>query len=163
MVTNMKKTLCIALVLCALIALSACGGEKKPADYTMSQSFPELKTSIGALTDISEFITLSGESLLDYTGITEALAPECLALIPESSISGDMIFVIKAADEAALASVTSLLQSYRDGRAAEFKSYAPEEYTRLTASDVEHKGLFVWLVVSADKTAIENLISSSIG
>ncbi len=159
----MKKILCILLIISTVFAFSACGGSKKaPEDYAMSKSLSELRTEISSKADLSEFFVLSGESLLDYTGITAESCAETLVLIPESSISADMIFIIKAADSDALENVKALLESYRDGRAAEFKSYAPEEHQRLSDTKVNVKGLYLWMVVSENSAEIEKLIGESI-
>lgn len=150
----MKKTLKIAalcMALCmAVTAFAACGG----AD-TGNASVSEIYTALNEAVEFPEMLSLSEADLMSYLGIDSSLYTEKEAHIPLTAVSGDMVLIFKAADDAGVSAIREKLENYRSQKLAEMNNYLPDEYEKIGKSSVKTSGSIVWLVVSAEQEAAE--------
>ena len=154
----MKRVLSPILLLSLLFAvLAGCGGGEVSA-----KPVNEIYDEIASKVTLPEMLNLNSADLLDYTGIDASLYAESSANIPVAATLGDMIFIFKANDEAALSELEQKIGNYRSQKLSEMQNYIPAEYSKINASTITKKGLYIWLVVSDDSQAILEVINDNI-
>ena len=156
----MKHLKTIALLLLALAALfcfAACGEEEKEV-----KPLNELLKDIQSAATLPEMMDMDGNDLMDFLGLPASAYTESIAEIPMVSISGDMLFVFRAADKAGLDKIKTGLENYRTQKLNEFRDYIPAEAAKIEQSAVETSGDYVWLVVSENSDAILKVIEGAI-
>ena len=141
------KTRVFAILLSVLMlagVFSACGTVDN-SDVVAADVYNDLISAV----EFPEMLALDSEGLLSFVGINSSLYTEAVAYIPLTAVSGDMIFIIKVADEASAEEVAAKLEGYRLNVLAQMNNYIPAEYEKINAASVETDGSFVWLVVSS--------------
>lgn len=152
-----RKQLAILLALASLVCLAACGGgtsEVKP----VADIYAEIKSAV----TLPELLELGASDLKDFTGITQDTYKQSVALVPTDAVLGDMIFIFEAESTSSLETLRTKLEAFRQQKASEMNGYIASEYEKINSSAVESKGNYIWLVVSADKDAIETIIKNDI-
>ena len=152
------KLIAILLSVCMLAGVfCACGGTDN-SDVVAADVYNTLVTEV----EFPEMLALDSEGLLSFVGINSSSYTEAVAYIPLTAVSGDMIFIIKFADEASAELVAEKLEGYRSSVLAQMNNYIPAEYDKINAASVETTGSFVWLVVSSDQDAAVASVSASL-
>ena len=143
------KLVAVLLTVCMLAGVfCACGGTDN-SDVVAAEVYSDLISEV----TFPEMLSLDSDGLLSFVGIDSSLYTEAVACIPLTAVSGDMIFIIKVADDASAETVAQKLEGYRSSVLAQMNNYIPAEYDKINASSVETDGSFVWLVVSSDQEA----------
>lgn len=152
------KFIAILLSVCMLAGVfCACGGTDN-SGVVAADVYSDLISDV----EFPEMLALDSDGLLSFVGIDSSLYTEAVAYIPLTAVSGDMIFIIKVADEASAEAVAEKLEGYRLNVLAQMNNYIPAEYDKINAASVETTGSFVWLVVSSDQDAAVASVSANL-
>lgn len=143
----MKKLMTFALA-CAMLLLTACGGEKAPEvkDVDLTSLYEEIAGSHewAAMTDIE------GEMLESYyPGIGEIATVQLVAKTPlMSAVVNEMVF-LQAEDEEGAAAAAEILQARIDMQ-AEGGAWYPESMEAWGRGTVIQQGTYVAMIASAE-------------
>ena len=152
------KIIAVLLSVCMLAGVfCACGGTDN-SDVVAADVYNDLVSAV----EFPEMLALDSDGLLSFVGIDSSLYTEAVAYIPLTAVSGDMIFIIKVADEESAATVAEKLEVYRSSVLSQMNNYIPAEYDKINAASVETTGSFVWLVVSSYQDAAVASVSADL-
>ena len=149
----MKKSVYIIFVFALLLSLCACGGEpsaeapKEPADLgalyeSLSASMPEM-------------IVMEGDMRLNMLGIQDADCAQAVTAICGEGMKADEIWLIQAADDAALERIKGLAESRKTAKMDETSFYSPEQYAICEDGRIVSNGLYLAFIVSPDADSME--------
>lgn len=158
----MKKLLCALLACLMMLSLAACGTNPtdKPSDPTdpghsfADMTVAEIYTAITDGVSMPEMLLLDHDMMLDLVGVNTANCTQAAVYICGDGLRTDEIWLLKAADEAALAGLKSLVEARLDAKAAESETYSPEQYAIVQKAQVITHGLYLALIVSPDVAAL---------
>lgn len=145
---------CMAL---AALLLAGCGGQaavEKPLD--------EIRAEIESAVELPAMLDLQGTDLYNFVGVSEEDFDEAVALVPEEAISGEMLFLFKAKDEAAAERIAKQVETYFTSAKNQMRDYIPSEYAKMEKGTVTRTGKYVWLAVSAEQAKVEEIIKKYI-
>lgn len=153
----MRKLISVAaVILAAVVLLSACGASAQP----LSDIFASVKSEIG----VSEMVEFgSVDDLNRFYGIDAADVIEYAGGINNSGVDQEEIVLIKAADSAAVQRVETALNNRYQSKLNETRSYNPEQYAIIESCSVEVDDLYVSMILSANASAIRELYKKGIG
>ena len=118
----MKKRI-ILLVMILLIVLTGCGAETAPTETTAAEpitlNMQELYSSLTTLDTIPEMLPLEPDMQLNFCGIDAADCLQSVVAICADSLRADEIWLIEAADDAALEKIQNLAQVRLNAKAEE--------------------------------------------
>ena len=143
------RLLAVLLSVCMIAGVfAACGGTDNS-----SVAAQDVYSDLVAEVTFPEMLPLDSDGLFSLVGIESDLYTEAVAYIPLTAVSGNMIFIVKVADETSADAVAQKLENYRLSVLAQMNNYIPAEYDKINAASVETDGSFVWLVVADDQAA----------
>jgi hypothetical protein len=154
----MKKYRYACIISFALLAvlLSACGGA------TVVKPLEEIRADIEAAVQLPAMLDLKGDDLMSFVGIPAEDYEEAVALVPEEAISGEMLFMFKAKDEAAADRIAKQVETYFTSAKNQMRDYIPSEYAKMEKGAVTKTGQYVWLAVSAEQDKVVEIIKANI-
>ncbi len=125
----------------------------------------------GGLQDVYEKITdqvelnspmiVPDDFITNYFGIDVGQLEEYLFVMSEMATSAETIVIVKA-DGQNKQSVIASLQTVLDQKAAEMKDYLPDQFDIVSRSEVKELGGYVYLVISENAEAIEEIIEAEL-
>ena len=143
------KFLAIVLAVCMVAGVfSACGAVDN-SNVVAADVYNDLVSEV----EFPEMFALDANGLVSLLGIDSTLYTEAVAYIPLTAVSGNMVFIIKTADDASAEVLAQKLENYRLSVLAQMNNYIPAEYEKINAASVHTDGSFVWLVVADDQAA----------
>ena len=99
--------------------------------------------------------------LLDDLGIASSLDTEYFYKVGSSDASVEEVAFFKAADEESATTIMQKLQSRKASTESTQKDYNAENYDIAVNATVETDGLYVYMVMSANRTDINSVIADS--
>ena len=114
--------------------------------------------------EIAEQVTLpdmffaDDDFIFNYYGIDPASLESYVFTMADSPVLADSVVILKAKNAADTGALAELLQVVKEGKEAEMDNYAPEAYDVAHAAEVRIEGNYIFLVMSPDAAAIENII-----
>ncbi|HHX73218.1 MAG TPA: DUF4358 domain-containing protein, partial [Clostridiales bacterium] len=102
------------------------------------------------------------DDLMSFVGIPAEDYEEAVALVPEEAISGEMLFMFKAKDEAAADRIAKQVETYFTSAKNQMRDYIPSEYAKMEKGAVTKTGQYVWLAVSAEQDKVVEIIKANI-
>lgn len=100
------------------------------------------------------------EAFVANYGIDFSTIDDYIFVMSELSTSVETVAVFKSEDAAARESVSVALQTFADGKRAEMENYLPEQFDIVDRSSVKTSGDYVYLVISENAEAIEEIIAA---
>lgn len=153
---------CLLLGLLACLLLAGCGESQQPLEAQNSleggvaDADGKPKTAASVLEAIAqgqafdELTALDREMALGYLDIPEEGVAEIAMSMDASRATPEMIAVVNAVDESAVATAEERLEGYQSSLAAQYESYRPEEMPKIRDAVFGKNGLQLVLVISKD-------------
>ena len=147
----MKKLVYIILALALLLSLCACGEKTEQ---------PSLPVALGALYEelspsLPEMIPMEGDMRLNMLGISDADCAQAVTAICGEGMKADELWLIEAADEAALERIKTLAESRKAAKMEETSFYSPEQYAICEDGRIVTEGLYLAFIVSPEADTME--------
>ncbi len=142
----MKRIVALLLAVCCLFALCACGEAEKPEkskDLDLQALSQKMQEKLGVT--IPE---LNQNMALNMYGLTTEDCAEMLVYSDYDATKCNEIWLIKAADEAALEQVKTLAQSRVDSLLNQSRNYNADVFAASESARIETRGLYLLLVVT---------------
>lgn len=132
------------------------GGEVTPET---AKSCEEIYEEIAASVELQSPMIVPEAFVANY-GIDFSSIEDYIFVMSELSTSVETVAVFKSGDEASRESVSAALQTFADGKRAEMENYLPEQFDIVDRSSVKTSGDYVYLVISENAEAIEEIIAA---
>ena len=153
----MKKTLCALMILILIVSLVSCQETEKTLSVSVTELGEKVEEKMASETVADYDATL----LLDDLGIASSLYTEYFYKVGSSDASGEEVAFFKAADEESATTIMQKLQSRKASTESTQKDYNAENYDIAVNATVETDGLYVYMVMSANRTDINSVIADS--
>lgn len=135
---------------------SPADGENAPETI---KSCEEIYEEIAASVELQSPMVVPEAFVANY-GIDFSTIDDYIFVMSELSTSVETVAVFKSEDAAARESVSAALQTFADGKRAEMENYLPEQFDIVDRSSVKTSGDYVYLVISENAEAIEEIIAA---
>lgn len=147
----MKKILYIALALCLLLCLAACGGDSAPDKAPV-----DLAALYESLTEkMPEMLSMDEAMRLNMLGISDGDCHQVMTAICAEGLRSDELWLIEAADEAALEKIIGLAQARKTAKMDETSFYSPDQYAVCEDGRILSQGLYMAFIVSPEAESFE--------
>ena len=151
----------VAAILLVLM-LTACGNAVPAAGEAKEQvDLKTLRESIEAV--YPKMMEVEGEMRLNFLGIREEDCAQCVTLLCDDGMKTDELWLIEAADDAAMERLTKLAQQRMEAKAQETESYAPDQYEIVQQGKVLTSGRYLALIVTPEAEAAAKLFDEAVG
>ena len=154
----MMKRCISALLLTLLLTLSACAETEK----TLAVSVGELSDKVADAMASEQTAEYDETMLLDELGIQSSMFTEGFYKIGASDASVEEVAFFKAADEDSALQLKQKLETRKAATEATQKDYNADNYAVATAATVETEGLYVYMVMSANRDAVTKAIEDNL-
>lgn len=169
-----KVAAALTIVMTSMSFLDGCGGEVTPAvsdEAQVSEAAEQSKEPVSVAEvyqQITDAVTLYSPVCMDdefienYYGIDASKLEEYIFSMSEDAAQAETVIVMKAKDEADVEELAACLQVVVDEKKNEMENYLPEQFAIVEQSKVRTKGAYVWLVISEQEKAIQDIIEGSL-
>ena len=154
----MKRCISALLLLTLLLTLCACAEKEK----TLAVSVGELSDKVADAMASEQTAEYDETMLLDELGIQSSMFTEGFYKIGASDASVEEVAFFKAADEASALQLKQKLETRKAATEATQKDYTADNYAVATAATVETEGLYVYMVMSANRDAVTKAIEDNL-
>ena len=154
----MKRCISALLLLTLLLTLCACAETEK----TLAGSVGELSDKVADAMASEQTAEYDETMLLDELGIQSSMFTEGFYKIGASDASVEEVAFFKAADEASALQLKQKLETRKAATEATQKDYNADNYAVATAATVETEGLYVYMVMSANRDAVTKAIEDNL-
>ncbi len=155
----MKKLIALLLALSCLFALCACGGEteekeEKEVTLELSALSQQMIERIGV-----PMPQLNENMLLNMYGLSTEDCAEMYVYSDYDATKCNELWLIKAADEAALEDVKTFAQNRVDSLLQQSNNYNADVYAASQKAEIEVRGLYLMLCVTTagDASAVADM------
>lgn len=143
----MKRLLSIALVLCALFTLAACGGEEEKKQETpVTLDLPGMYAQMEE--HLPDMAQLSEDAMLNRYGIKAEDVAEAYVYVSVDGLIADEVWLIKAADADSLATLETLAKNRIQAKDEESVTYSPEQNKIVKQGQILKRGDYLALIVA---------------
>ena len=143
----MKKLIALLLALSCIFALCACGAEEEEETVEITLDLTALSTQM-IQTIGTEMPQLNEMMALNLYGLTTDDCAEMLIFSDYDATKCNELWLIKAADEAALENVKTYAQNRVDSLLQQSNNYNADVYAASQKAEIEVRGLYLMLCVS---------------
>ena len=98
----------------------------------------------------------------NYYGIDVGSLEEYVFSVSEAAISAETVVILKAKDAGSKAGLSAALQTVIDQKKSEMENYLPDQFQIVDKSSVQVNGNYVYLVISEQAGAINQIIQAGI-
>lgn len=155
---EMKRIVLLAVSLAMLLALCACGGGGSKKDVDLDALASEL-TASGAFTDIMSQPADGVPSRL--YGFQDGDVSKCV-MFTGTGATAEEIFLAQTSGSDAAAQLQTACEQRVENQKLAFRSYAPAEVEKLDNAVIVTDGNYVFLVVSADASAVRAILEKAL-
>ena len=152
----MKRCISVLLLLTLLLTLCAC------AEKALAVSVGELSDQVADAMASAQTAEYDETMLLDELGIQSSMFTEGFYKIGTSDASVEEVAFFKAADESSAQQIRQKLETRKSATEATQKDYNADNYAVATAATVETEGLYVYMVMSANRDAVTKAIEDNL-
>ena len=145
------------MILILIVSLVSCQETEK----TLSVSVTELGEKVEEKMASETVADYDAALLLDDLGIASSRYTEYFYKVGSSDASVEEVAFFKAADEESATTIMQKLQSRKASTESTQKDYNAENYDIAVNATVETDGLYVYMVMSANRTDINSVIADS--
>lgn len=117
---------------------------------------------------VSESVTLISPVIMqdnfieNYYNIDPALLEEYVFSMSEEATSAETVVIMKLKDKADAGTISDALQLVIEEKSGEMENYLPGQYDIVKKSAVKTEGSYVYLVISEQADAIEQIIKAQL-
>ena len=134
----------------------AADGETVPETV---KSCEEIYEEIAASVELQSPMIVPEAFVANY-GVDFSAIDDYVFAMSELSTSVETIAIFKSEDAASRENITASLEIFSDGKRAEMENYLPEQFDIVDRSSVKTSGDYVYLVISENAEAIEEIIAA---
>ena len=145
------------MILILIVSLVSCQETEKTLSVSVTELGEKVEEKMASETVADYDATL----LLDDLGIASSLYTEYFYKVGSSDASVEEVAFFKAADEESATTIMQKLQSRKASTESTQKDYNSENYDIAVNATVETDGLYVYMVMSANRTDINSVIADS--
>ena len=98
----------------------------------------------------------------NYYGIDVGSLEEYVFSMSEAAISAETVVILKAKDAGSTAGLSTALQTVIDQKKSEMENYLPDQFQIVDKSSVQVNGNYVYLIISEQAGAINQIIQAGI-
>lgn len=151
------------------------GGITAGTDINVQEQESEPEAASGAALTVQEIYDLVTESVTlispvimqdnfieNYYNIDPALLEEYVFSMSEEATSAETVVIMKLKDKADAGTISDALQLVIEEKSGEMENYLPEQYDIVKKSAVKTDGSYVYLVISEQAEAIEQIIKAQL-
>ena len=145
------------MILILIVSLVSCQETEKTLSVSVTELGEKVEEKMASETVADYDATL----LVDDLGIASSLYTEYFYKVGSSDASVEEVAFFKAADEESATTIMQKLQSRKASTESTQKDYNAENYDIAVNATVETDGLYVYMVMSANRTDINSVIADS--
>lgn len=123
------------------------------------KSCEEIYEEIAASVELQSPMIVPEAFVANY-GVDFSAIDDYVFAMSELSTSVETIAIFKSEDAASRENITASLEIFADGKRAEMENYLPEQFDIVDRSSVKTSGDYVYLVISENAEAIEEIIAA---
>lgn len=123
------------------------------------KSCEEIYEEIAASVELQSPMIVPEAFVANY-GVDFSAIDDYVFAMSELSTSVETIAIFKSEDAASRENITASLEMFADGKRAEMENYLPEQFDIVDRSSVKTSGDYVYLVISENAEAIEEIIAA---
>ena len=143
----------IALLLAVLmLCLAGCGGKDQTLNVMDVQAVYDSMEGT-----LPEMVMLDETTMLNFCGIKAEQCKQVVVAVCSDGLRADEVWLIEAADEAALEALKGLAEGRLTRKGEESITYSPEQYKVVEKAEVITAGNYLAVLVSPDVDALAEI------
>ncbi|MBQ3276545.1 MAG: DUF4358 domain-containing protein [Oscillospiraceae bacterium] len=155
----MRKALFfVFIVLTAAMLLAGCGSSAGEVGTDVSLS--RIAEEMAAARNDPAAVMLDAKYTGMLFGTDMTLVRESAAFMITRTVSSEETVLLRAADESGRDALKEQLQAHLDSYREQTKNYDPDGFAMASKCEVKTQDLYVWLIVSPEREALEKIFSA---
>ena len=151
----MKKYIAILLVVLVL-CLAGCGGKDQTVNVIDVEAVYDSMEAV-----LPEMLPMDEAMMLNFCGIKAEQCKQVVVAVCSDGLRADEVWLIEAADEAALKELQSLADGRLTRKGEESITYSPEQYAVVKKAEVITAGNYLAVLVSPDVDALADIFNQA--
>lgn len=151
----MKKFIAIVLAVLVL-CLAGCGGKDQTVNVIDVEAVYSSMESV-----LPEMLPMDEAMMLNFCGIKAEQCKQVVVAVCSDGLRADEVWLIEAADEAALEALKGLADGRLTRKGEESITYSPEQYEVVKKAEVITAGNYLAVLVSPDVDALVKIFNEA--
>ena len=151
----MKKFIAIVLAVLVL-CLAGCGGKDQTVNVIDVEAVYSSMESV-----LPEMLPMDEAMMLNFCGIKAEQCKQVVVSVCSDGLRADEVWLIEAADEAALEALKGLADGRLTRKGEESITYSPEQYEVVKKAEVITAGNYLAVLVSPDVDALVKIFNEA--
>lgn len=141
---------------------SAAAEETQDAAQGSAKNVQDIYTEISQAVSLNSPMLVPDDFIMNYYGIDVSTLDEYVFSMSEAAISAETVVILKAKDAGSTGALSASLQTVIDQKRSEMENYLPDQFQIVDKSSVQVKGSYVYLVISEQADAINQIIQADL-
>lgn len=141
---------------------STAAEETPAAAQGSAKNVQDIYTEISQAVSLNSPMLVPDDFIMNYYGIDVSTLDEYVFSMSEAAISAETVVILKAKDAGSTGALSASLQTVIDQKRSEMENYLPDQFQIVDKSSVQVKGNYVYLVISEQADAINQIIQADL-
>lgn len=150
----MKRLIALLLVILTL-CLAGCGGKEQAVEMDVQAVYESMESTL------PEMLVMDEAMMLNFCGIKAEQCAQVVVAVCSDGLRADEVWLIEAADEAALKELEGLAEGRLTRKGEESITYSPEQYEVVKKAEVITAGNYLAVLVSPDVDALADIFNEA--
>ena len=150
----MKRLIALLLVILTL-CLAGCGGKEQAVEMDVQAVYESMEGTL------PEMLVMDEAMMLNFCGIKPEQCKQVVVAVCSDGLRADEVWLIEAADEAALKELEGLAEGRLTRKGEESITYSPEQYEVVKKAEVITAGNYLAVLVSPDVDALADIFNEA--
>ena len=150
----MKRLIALLLVILTL-CLAGCGGKEQAVEMDVQAVYESMEGTL------PEMLVMDEAMMLNFCGIKAEQCAQVVVAVCSDGLRADEVWLIEAADEAALKELEGLAEGRLTRKGEESITYSPEQYEVVKKAEVITAGNYLAVLVSPDVDALVDIFNEA--
>ena len=150
----MKRLIALLLVILTL-CLAGCGGKEQAVEMDVQAVYESMESTL------PEMLVMDEAMMLNFCGIKAEQCAQVVVAVCSDGLRADEVWLIEAADEAALKELEGLAEGRLTRKGEESITYSPEQYEVVKKAEVITAGNYLAVLVSPDVDALVDIFNDA--
>lgn len=150
----MKRLIALLLVILTL-CLAGCGGKEQAVEMDVQAVYESMEGTL------PEMLVMDEAMMLNFCGIKAEQCAQVVVAVCSDGLRADEVWLIEAADEAALKELEGLAEGRLTRKGEESITYSPEQYEVVKKAEVITAGNYLAVLVSPDVDALADIFNEA--
>ena len=150
----MKRLIALLLVILTL-CLAGCGGKEQAVEMDVQAVYESMEGTL------PEMLVMDEAMMLNFCGIKAEQCAQVVVAVCSDGLRADEVWLIEAADEAALKELEGLAEGRLTRKGEESITYSPEQYEVVKKAEVITAGNYLAVLVSPDVDALVDIFNDA--